>query len=286
MSLYRPSELQAFLQTLGYAPSKGLSQNFLIDGNIIAKMIQSAAIQPGDVVLEIGSGPGVLTEALLNAGAIVMAVEKDQVLANALARLQTADNRLHVYNEDILHFDLTHLSDKLAPNQKAKVAANLPYHITTPILMQLVPHFTLFETLTVMVQKEVAERFCGVATGKEVGAYAAFYLRAYSTLRYAFGVSRRCFYPQPNVDSAVMSLTLQPLEGVDNPGPFFLFAKLAFEQRRKTVRSSLGKYYGSERVATTLKESGIDPHARPDALSFRDFKQLFLRLGPVPEDKQ
>ncbi len=135
MPIYKPTELRLFLSELGIFPRKGLSQNFLIDGNIIRKIIQAAHVEKDDIVLEIGPGPGSLTQALLEAGAIVIAVEKDRLLSEALDRLQTPTGQLHVFNDDIMEFPILEvLSKHLQENQKAKVIANLPYHLTTPIL--------------------------------------------------------------------------------------------------------------------------------------------------------
>ncbi|MES2273717.1 MAG: rRNA adenine dimethyltransferase family protein, partial [Chlamydiota bacterium] len=134
-----------------------MSQNFLIDQNIVHKILRIADVQPGDSVLEIGPGPGALTSALLEAGAHVFAVELDNLFADQLLRLQTADQRLHVFNADFLEFPLSCLPPSL------KVVANLPYHITAPILEKIFNSAPLFSTLTIMVQKEVAERMAAVA---------------------------------------------------------------------------------------------------------------------------
>lgn len=159
MPIYKPSELRQFLEDLKIRPKKGLSQNFLIDGNIIRKIVGSAQVASDDVVLEIGPGPGSLTEALLATGATVLAVEKDQILAEALERLKGQNGHLEIFCSDILKFLF---EEALAPyqskGQKAKIIANLPYHVTTPILTHLVSRRDLFSTMTLMVQEEVARR--------------------------------------------------------------------------------------------------------------------------------
>jgi 16S rRNA (adenine1518-N6/adenine1519-N6)-dimethyltransferase len=277
MAIYKPSELRLFLQELGIFPKKGLSQNFLIDGNIIRKIISKAQVAWGDLVLEIGPGPGSLTQALLEAGAHVLAVEKDAVLATALERLKI-DNRLDVFCEDILLFPL---EEKLTPfiekGQKVKVIANLPYHLTTPILAYLVPKRNLFSSLTLMVQEEVARRFTASPGTKDYSSFTLF-LQFYTHPHYAFGVSRHCFYPEPNVDSAIVTLELKtpPLqEGEDS---FFKLTRTAFEQRRKMLRASLKALVDPSDVTQALELMGKNPLARPEELSLADFLKLHQHL--------
>jgi len=276
MGIYKPSELKLFLDRLGIAPKKGLSQNFLIDGNIVRKIVTTAHVEPGDVVLEIGPGPGSLTEELLQAGAHVLAVEKDRVLAEALQRLQTSDQRLHVFSEDFLLFALEdELKKLLQEGKKAKVIANLPYHLTTPILALLVPHHELISSLTVMVQEEVGRRMTARVNTSEYSSFTIF-LKFHSLPTYEFNVSRQCFYPAPNVDSGIVSLKLQapPLTLEEQPG-FFKITRTAFEHRRKMLRSSLRDLYEPSLITATLHAIGQDPLARPEALSLQDFLNLY-----------
>jgi len=275
MGIYKPSELRLFLNQLGIAPKKGMSQNFLIDGNIVRKIVATARVEPGDVILEIGPGPGSLTEELLNAGAHVIAVEKDYVLSKALHRLQTPDHRLKVFCEDFLLFALEEkLQEFLSSGKKVKVIANLPYHLTTPILARLVPHYTLISSLTVMVQEEVGRRMTARPNTSEYSSFTIF-LKFYSEPNYEFNVSRHCFYPVPNVDSSIVSLHLQapPLAPVEEEG-FFKITRSAFEQRRKMMRASLKALYSPSLVTAGLEAIGQDPLARPEALSLKDFLNL------------
>lgn len=279
MPIYKPSELRLFLNELGIAPKKGLSQNFLIDGNIIRKIVKAAAVQPGDVVLEIGPGPGSLTQALLEAGAHVLAVEKDSTLAAALQRLQTPSNQLDVFCEDIMTFPFQEILPKyLSGSTKAKVIANLPYHLTTPILALLAPHDHLFESFTVMVQEEVARRFTAQPSHKDYGSFTVF-LNFYSDPHYAFTVSRNCFYPAPKVDSAVVVLTLHPASLKEHQDAFFKLTRTAFEQRRKMLRSSLRDLYPPQLLTDALKMIGKNPLSRPEDLSLNDFLRLFHQLN-------
>jgi len=271
--LYKPTELLEFLRSIGTNPKKGLSQNFLIDGNIIRKIVSSANVQSGDIVLEIGPGPGSLTEALLDTGATVIAVEKDVVLAAELERLKSPTRKLTVHCADILEFPL----DQLPKGKKIKVIANLPYHITTPILAKLVTENETFETLTLMVQDEVARRFAATPGTGEYSSFTVF-LNFYSKPYYSFGVSRNCFYPVPNVNSAIVTLHLQTPREVSDVDGFFVMSRTAFGHRRKMLRASLKDLYTSERVTAALNKLGINPLARPEDLSIEELILLFETL--------
>lgn len=279
MSLYKPQELLAFLNSLGIHPRKSLSQNFLIDGNILQKIASAAHVQPDDLILEIGPGPGALTECLLAKNARVIAVEKDAKLAHALERLQTSDQSLVVYEDDILKFPLEEiLLPKLGSERRAKVIANLPYQLTTPILTKLMPLNTLFSSITVMVQNEVAHRFTARVNTKEYGAISVF-LNFYGEVSYDFKVSRQCFFPAPKVDSAVITLTLKkPPEEIDQEA-FFRLTRKAFEQRRKMLKSSLKNLYNPVQVETALETLGLSSMSRPENLSVKDFISLFQQLS-------
>lgn len=278
MPIYKPSELRLFLNQLGISPRKGLSQNFLIDGNIVRKIVAASNVQPGDVVLEVGPGPGSLTQALLEAGACVVAVEKDQVLAQALEGQQTPDKRLHIYCEDIMDFKVEEtLGLFLKEGQKAKIIANLPYHLTTPIIAQFVPLHSLFTSLIVMVQEEVGRRFTAVPNTSEYSSFTVF-LEFYTQPKYEFGVSKQCFYPVPKVDSAVVSLTLKPPPLEEGSEGFFRMTRTAFEHRRKMLRASLRSLYDPKVISDALDAIGQNPLARPEALSLSDFLNLYKIL--------
>jgi 16S rRNA (adenine1518-N6/adenine1519-N6)-dimethyltransferase len=282
MPMYKPSELHSFLHQLGIFPKKGLSQNFLIDGNIIRKIVAVAEVQSQDTVLEIGPGPGSLTQALLETGARVIAVEKDPVLAQALERLQTPTKQLNVFCHDILTFPLEkEMPLFIEAGQKAKVIANLPYHLTTPILVQLAPQYDLFSSLTVMVQDEVAKRMTAHPGTAEYSSFTIF-LRFYTNPRYAFTVSHNCFYPAPKVNSAIVTLQLrEPPLSKEKAVSFFQLTRTAFEQRRKMLRASLRDLFSPQKVEEALEAIGQSPLARPEVLSLEEFLQLhaFLYRG-------
>lgn len=276
MPMYKPSELMEFLAGLGINPKKALSQNFLIDGNVIRKIVETANVQKDDLVLEIGPGPGSLTEMLLERGANLIAVEKDQILAQQLQRLNNGN--LHVFEQDILKFALDeHFSDRA----KAKVIANLPYHLTTPIIVYLIQKSQYFSSLTLMVQEEVARRFTAEAGSKDYSSFSVF-LRFYTHPAYAFKVKKTCFYPVPSVDSAIVHLELKEPPKIQSPEKFFEMTRQAFEHRRKMLRGSLKELYSPENVTNALLKIGVDPLARPEQLTLEQFLALYQILSCSP----
>ncbi len=268
MGLYKPSELKAFLAEIGAAPIKFLSQNFLIDGNIVRKIVKFADVKTGDSVLEIGPGPGVLTEELLAQGAKVIAVEKDRKFAPALHRLQTPDHRLDVFEQDVLEW-----SPEKHLGAGTKLIANLPYNITTPILTHFLPLRELFQSVTVMLQREVAERLLAQPGSKAYGSLSVF-VQFYSDPVKGFIVEPTCFYPAPKVQSAVVQLRLKTPPIADDER-FFEMTRLAFGQRRKMVHTTLKKLYPLERIEEGLTQVGKGFKVRPEELSLADFLVLF-----------
>jgi 16S rRNA (adenine1518-N6/adenine1519-N6)-dimethyltransferase len=277
MPVYKPSELMQFLQGLGISPKKALSQNFLIDGNIIRKIVAAAEVVPGDLVFEIGPGPGSLSEALLEAGATVVAVEKDKILAQALERFQTPNSNLEIICDDILNVNIASILQKYE-NRKAKIIANLPYNITTPILSHLLPMHEHFSSCTVMVQEEVARRFTAIPGTRDYSSFTIF-LRFFSDPHYAFTVSRNCFYPVPGVDSAVVKLNLKLSPAVSNRDKFFQTTRRAFEHRRKMLKASLRDLYPQDKIMEALSAITQNPFSRPEELSLEQFLDLFERLN-------
>jgi 16S rRNA (adenine1518-N6/adenine1519-N6)-dimethyltransferase len=274
MKIYRPSELQAFLKERGIHAKRGLSQNFLIDGNIVQKIADAASISKGDLILEIGPGPGVLTQALLERGASVTAVEMDISFANALQRLQTRDHRLAVICEDILKFPLLDFLRK--HSGRFKVVANLPYHITTPILILLLPLHRWIESLTLMVQKEFAERMGAERGTPEYSSFTIF-LQFYAEVVKSFIVSPRCFYPRPKVHSSVVHCKLHAprLETDTDVDAFFRLTRTAFGKRRKMLRASLKGLYEADKIELALAKIGHPVTARPEELSIDEFISFY-----------
>ncbi len=259
------SELIPFLNSVDAKPKKRLSQNFLIDPDIVAKIIKTAQVKPGDSILEIGPGPGALTSALLKEGAKVYAVEMDPVFARELARLQ--NGHLKISSSDFLKFPMEVLPKKI------KVAANLPYHITSLILEKLFN--SSFSSITIMVQKEVAVRMAASAGCKDFGSLSLF-VQFYSKIESSFIVPPSCFYPQPKVDSTVIRLDSTPLPEVD-PAYFFSLVHKAFQQRRKMITSSLN--LPKEQVRAALTSIGIREDARPEMLSLEKWVELSQKIA-------
>jgi 16S rRNA (adenine1518-N6/adenine1519-N6)-dimethyltransferase len=273
MPLYKPSELKAFLRSLGAAPLKHLSQNFLIDGNIVRKIIDFAGVQKGDCILEIGPGPGVITEALLEQGASVVAIEKDFKFSQALLRLQTQDHRLTLFEQDALKWEPSH---HLPQGFRAKVIGNLPYHITTPLLTRFLPKYDIFSSITVMMQKEVADRILA-SPGSKLYSSLSIFVRFYAEPIKGFIIEPSCFYPQPKVQSSMIQFALKnpPLENVDS---FFPLLRTAFQHRRKMIRASLKNIYPFEKIEAGLKKIGKGMDLRPEQLDLADFLVLFKEI--------
>lgn len=276
MSVFRPSELRQFLDSLGVKARKSLSQNFLIDGNILRKIISTAHINADDLILEIGPGPGALTEFLLQTGADVVAIEKDRVFAEALKRLvplleDRKIPRLEIIEADALDFDISML---YARSPSIKVVANLPYQLTTPILAKLLPLAPHIKTVTVMVQKEVAERIVAPAGSVDYSSLSIF-VQLYAKARFCFSVEPTCFYPRPKVRSAVVHFDLHvPPQGLDVEG-FTRFVRTAFGKRRKTLRSSLTTLFPKDRLINALQKLGWNEDMRPEMLSLQQFITLY-----------
>lgn len=281
MPVYRPSELKALLQQLGTAPKKGLSQNFMIDGNVVRKMAACAAVTAGDLIVEIGPGPGALTECLLDCGAHVVAIERDALFAAALRRLSdSSPGHLDVYSTDILTFPLdAELTRHLGGSgRRAKVVANLPYHLTSPILGLLLPRFHLIESVHIMVQDEVARRLTASPKTSNYSALTVF-TQLYGTARYLFGVSRHCFMPAPEVDSAVVGITLQPPPSDLDATAFLAFVHCAFGQRRKTIKSALHPTWPRPQVLDALASRSLPIATRAEELPLSELIALYRLLS-------
>jgi 16S rRNA (adenine1518-N6/adenine1519-N6)-dimethyltransferase len=272
MPLYRVLELKEFLAKHNLHAKKGFSQNFLIDGNVLDKIVTAAKIEKNDTVLEIGPGPGALTEALLQRNAQVVAIEKDTSFAQLLPRLsEDAPDRLIVHNEDALHCSL----DKLVP-QNTKVVANLPYQITAPLLGKLLPLYPLLQSVTVMVQKEVAERITATPGTKTFGHFSLF-CQCFATLSYCFTVKNSCFLPAPKVDSAVVHCQLKPppTKAIEE---FLQFSRIAFQHKRKTLKANLKFFYEKEMVDAFFEKENLAPTIRAEEIPLEDLLLLWEKI--------
>ena len=274
-----PKETIAVLQRYHFNFQKKFGQNFLIDGHVIEKIIAAAGIGKDDVVLEIGPGIGTLTQRLCEAAGDVVAVEIDRNLIPILTGDTCKDYKnLRIVSGDIMKTDIPEL---LAPygDRPVKVVANLPYYITTPILMKLLEDRLPIESITVMVQKEVAER---METGPGTKDYGALSLAVqyYSEPYLAANVPANCFMPRPNVGSAVIRLTIHetPPVSVKDERKMFALIRASFNQRRKTLVNGIGNAaelsYTKEQVAEALEKLGMPATIRGEALTLADFAAL------------
>lgn len=282
MTLFKPSTLKSFLAEIGARPKQSLSQNFLTDGNILGKIIEAADISPKDLILEIGPGPGVLTEGLLKLGTRILAVEKDQKLAKALKRFNSLN--LECLTADFLAIDTEkELKKRLEPGLKAKVISNIPYHLTGIILQRLLPLNEVLSSLTLLVQKEVAERCISPPKRKSYSSFTLF-TQYYSTPKLLFKVEPSCFYPKPKVCSALLQFTLKkPRYNIDS-SYFFQVTKTAFTQRRKMLKSSLKSLFSSENVEKALIKLDLNPASRPEEISLDLFLKFARELKKAKKD--
>lgn len=276
MSLYKPSELRQFLDTHFKKASKSLSQNFLIDKNILDKIVQANKNYKSFPVLEIGPGPGALTEHLLTNGFKVKAVELDEEFASILEkRLSPFYPTLSVIKGDFLEFDLENELFKHTPVWT--VIANLPYHISTKALVKLLIYSKYFASITLMVQKEFFERISQIS-GKDYGILNVL-CRVLANKMESFKVSPTCFYPAPNVDSCVMTLTVSANHSPESIKNFYEFLKTAFANRRKKLISNLKASYLIEKLDFAFLDLGIDLDARCEDVAPAQFFQLFSALN-------
>ena len=265
---------------------KKFGQNFLIDNNVLDKIIATAEIGKDDVVLEIGPGMGALTQKLCQSAYKVLAVEIDKNLIPILDETLCGYDNVKVINQDILKVDLPKFLKDEAEGRRVKVVANLPYYITTQIVMTLLESDAPISSITIMVQKEVAERMQEGPGSKDYGALSvAVTYRCDAHL--AFTVSPNCFVPKPNVDSAVIHLKVyeEPPVKVDDEAMMFKIVKATFMQRRKTMVNSLTNAgflnFSKEQILETLEEMGRRADVRGESFTvsdFADFTNIIMKL--------
>jgi len=257
----------------GLAAKKKLGQHFLIDGHVLSKIIAAADISAGDTVLEIGPGIGGMTQALLAAGANVLAVELDKQLVPVLSEIFENEN-FTIVQGDILRVDL---SEIISGRSNIKVVANLPYYITTPVIFRLLESGLPFESITVMIQKEVASRMSASPSTKDYGSLTLA-VQYHADVTLVANVPTNCFMPRPAVDSAVVKLRLLPSARVEtDKEKLFAVIHAAFGKRRKTLLNALdseGIGGGKAALALTLENAGINPQARGETLNLFQFAKL------------
>lgn len=278
MKLTSPSTIKYIMEKYGFRFSKSLGQNFLIDEQIIERICDGAEIGPDDDILEIGPGIGVMTQAMAERARKVVAVEIDRALIPVLAETLADYDNVEVIRADVMDLDLKALIAEKFEGRKPKVVANLPYYITTPIIMMLLEDQIPVSDIVVMIQKEVADRIAAKPSTKAYGALSVA-TQYYSDPSIIAKVPRTVFMPQPNVDSVVIRMTIrqEPPVVLDNPVLFFKVVKAAFGQRRKTLHNALnagGFGNSKDQTADFLRGCDIDPTRRGETLSIDEFAKL------------
>lgn len=279
-----PARTQAILNQYGLRAKKKFGQNFLTDGNILSGIVDAAELTKEDNVVEIGPGIGGLTEYLARAAKQVLAFEIDPDMVKILAETLSPYDNVQVLEQDVLEADLkTVLFDAFGENAPVKVVANLPYYITTPILLALLQAGINWQKLVVMMQKEVADRLSAKPGTKEYGVLTVM-LDYYASVSVALKVPAAAFNPAPNVDSAVVSLSPKPAEHpVDEPKQLFSLVKACFAHRRKSLWNNLLQRFGKEeetkvKLTSALEKAGIEPGIRAERLTLAEFTDLYNAL--------
>ena len=285
-NLGNPQETIAVLQKYQFNFQKKFGQNFLIDSHVLEKIMDAAGVGEEDCVLEIGPGIGTMTQILAERARKVIAVEIDDHLIPILQdTLSTYDN-VKIIHHDILKLDLSKLIEEENDNRPVKVVANLPYYITTPIIMGLFEAGVPLESITVMVQKEVADRMKSGPGSKDYGALSLA-VQYYSSPSLAANVPPNCFIPRPNVGSAVICLHRheEPPVQVHNEKLMFRLIRASFNQRRKTMLNSLNNSpelsFNKEQISTALEQIGLKSNIRGEALTLEQFAALSNALERV-----
>ena len=266
------------VEKYGFSFKKNFGQNFLVDERVLGKIVSSAEISKDDVVIEVGPGIGTLTQALAKEAYKVVAVEIDTTLVPILGELLSDFDNIEIINEDILKVDVNAIAEKY-PDKKIKMVANLPYYITTPIIMNVLENHIPVESITVMIQKEVAYRMKAQPSTKDYGSLSLavqYYCEPYLVAN----VPQNCFMPRPNVDSAVIKLTVmdKPKVQVNNEKFMFEFIKAAFSQRRKTlvncIFSSGLLTLSKDEIGKMLNGLGYDERVRGECLTLEDYGKI------------
>lgn len=278
-TLGNPKSTLEIINKYEFAFQKKFGQNFLIDSNIVEKIVRDAGVTKDDFVLEIGPGIGTMTQYLCESAREVVAVEIDTKLIPILKDTLGAYNNVSVINEDILKVDIKKLAEERNGGRPIKVVANLPYYITTPIIMGLFESHVPIDSITIMVQKEVADRMQVGPGTKDYGALSLA-VQYYAKPQILINVPPTCFMPKPNVGSAVIKLQRydNPPVTVKNENLMFDIIRASFNQRRKTLQNGLNNApninYSKEQIVTAIEKLGVVATVRGEALTLEQFAKL------------
>ncbi|MGF7058409.1 16S rRNA (adenine(1518)-N(6)/adenine(1519)-N(6))-dimethyltransferase RsmA [Brassicibacter mesophilus] len=286
--LYSPNVTKEVIERHGFRFSKSLGQNFLIDGNIIEKICDGADINENDGIIEIGPGIGTLTQQLCERAGKVVAIELDKNLLPILDDTLSAYDNVEIVYGDVLKINLDQLIKEKLKGRNIKVVANLPYYITTPIIMKLLEERLDIDKIVVMIQKEVAERMQADPGNKDYGALSVA-VQYYSQPEIIVNVPKNVFMPKPNVDSAVIMLDIydSPMVEVIDKKLFFEVVKAAFGKRRKTLLNALSSgtlNINKEEIQDILHSCDINPQRRGETLSIDEFATLANSISNAHRD--
>ena len=282
--LYSPAKMAQLRAKHDFRHSKSLGQNFLSDKNIIDSIIEGSEIDENDLVIEIGPGMGVLTAAAAECAAKVVAVEIDRHLIPILEETLHEYDNIEIINADIMKTDLTSVIEAHPTSGKVRIIGNLPYYITTPIIMKLLEERVPADSITIMMQKEVADRIKASAGSKTYGALSVA-VGFYCTVEHIANAPKEVFVPRPKVDSSVIRLDLRserPVELIDEK-IFFDTVKGGFGQRRKTLLNSLTGVRGlpKDQILSVLEAAGIDPKRRAETLDLEEFARVANEIAKI-----
>ena len=274
-----PSATKEIINKYSFAFQKKFGQNFLIDSNVLESIIRGAEITKDDFVLEIGPGIGTMTQYLCEAARQVVVVEIDKMLIPILEDTLSEYDNVEVINQDVLKVDIKSLAEEKNNGKPIKIVANLPYYITTPIIMGLFESGVPIDSITIMVQKEVADRMQTGPGSKDYGALSLA-VQYYATAKVILNVSATCFMPRPNVDSAVIKLTRhkEPTVNVADEKLMFKIIRASFNQRRKTLVNGLKNSpelsFSKEQIVKAIEKIGKPETIRGEALTLEEFAEL------------
>lgn len=279
-----PGATKEVINKYSFAFQKKFGQNFLIDSNVLENIVEAAGITKDDFVLEIGPGIGTMTQYLCESARQVLAVEIDKMLIPILEDTLSEYDNVEVINQDVLKVDIKSLVEEKNNGRPIKVVANLPYYITTPIIIGLFESKVPIESITIMVQKEVADRMQTGPGSKDYGALSLA-VQYYADAKVMLNVSATCFMPRPNVDSAVIKLTRHqesPVE-VKDESLMFKIIRASFNQRRKTLVNGLKNSseldFSKEEITEAIKSIGKEENIRGEKLTLEEFAKLSNALG-------
>ena len=274
-------ETKFIMKQYGIKANKSLGQNFLVNGEVVENIINCSKITQNDMVIEIGPGLGVLTKYLLEKAGKVLCIELDPKMVEILEDRFKFYSNFEILNEDVLKVDLNEIirKNKMSDNIKnVKIVANLPYYITTPIVMKLLEERLDIESITIMIQKEVADRLIEIPSQKNTGAitYTVYY---YCESEKIMEVTNSSFIPEPEVTSEVIKMNIRkkPAVEIDNPKVMFMIIKSAFMQRRKTLLNALTNaqvFSSKQEGENILKQIGLEPNVRAENLTIQNYADI------------